>query len=238
MRWPIYMRRRNELVCRCELPQALPATLDLDADDDRTHSSRGHVQYTVSIATGALVFFVHVGESYQDGDLEGFVGIANFLSGEDDAPNVIQRKRERHGQGLCIQTLRLTLTSALRHLYPLRVRRRAICNSVHDSTALVSQPFVGLRSATHYHSEQRKRLERRKRVRVVSIRAPQPRRTSCLAGVVHGTKRWIRILSRKMSKNVASKDGSLARGMEREENAKGRKGEELRAPGQMARQRP
>ncbi|KAF8190227.1 family S53 protease [Mycena galopus ATCC 62051] len=47
------------------------------------------VQYTVGIATGVPVFFVSVGEDYQDGDLEGFLDIVNFLSAEDDVPNVM-----------------------------------------------------------------------------------------------------------------------------------------------------
>ncbi|KAJ7682849.1 family S53 protease [Mycena rosella] len=47
------------------------------------------IQYTVGIATGVPVFFVSVGESFQDGDLEGFLDIVNFLSDEDDVPQVM-----------------------------------------------------------------------------------------------------------------------------------------------------
>ncbi|KAJ6622550.1 family S53 protease [Mycena sp. CBHHK59/15] len=47
------------------------------------------VQYTVGVATGVPVYFVSVGDNYQDGDLEGFLDIVNFLSGEDDVPQVM-----------------------------------------------------------------------------------------------------------------------------------------------------
>ncbi|KAJ6544649.1 family S53 protease [Mycena vulgaris] len=47
------------------------------------------IQYTVGIATGVPVFFVSVGESFQDGDLEGFLDIVNFLSDEDQVPQVM-----------------------------------------------------------------------------------------------------------------------------------------------------
>ncbi|KAJ7260349.1 hypothetical protein B0H12DRAFT_380900 [Mycena haematopus] len=54
-------------------------------------TSHGHVQYTIGIATGVPVFFVSVGESYQDDDLEGFLDIVNFLSAEDDVSNVMSK---------------------------------------------------------------------------------------------------------------------------------------------------
>ncbi|KAJ7133390.1 family S53 protease [Mycena epipterygia] len=47
------------------------------------------IQYTVGVATGVPVFFVSVGESFQDGDLEGFLDIVNFLSDEDSVPQVM-----------------------------------------------------------------------------------------------------------------------------------------------------
>ncbi|KAJ7052629.1 family S53 protease [Mycena amicta] len=47
------------------------------------------IQYTVGIATGVPVFFVSVGDSFNDGDLEGFLDIVNFLSDEDDVPQVM-----------------------------------------------------------------------------------------------------------------------------------------------------
>ncbi|KAJ6450110.1 family S53 protease [Mycena sanguinolenta] len=47
------------------------------------------IQYTVGIATGVPVVFVSVGDNFQDGDLGGFLDIVNFLSDEDDVPNVM-----------------------------------------------------------------------------------------------------------------------------------------------------
>ncbi|KAJ7831016.1 family S53 protease [Mycena olivaceomarginata] len=47
------------------------------------------IQYTVGVATGVPVFFVSVGEDFQDGDLEGFLDIVNFLSDEDSVPQVM-----------------------------------------------------------------------------------------------------------------------------------------------------
>ncbi|KAJ7455770.1 family S53 protease [Mycena latifolia] len=47
------------------------------------------IQYTIGVATGVPVFFVSVGDSFQDGDLEGFLDIVNFLSDEDDVPQVM-----------------------------------------------------------------------------------------------------------------------------------------------------
>lgn len=47
------------------------------------------VQYTIGVATGVPVFFVSVGDSFQDGDLGGFLDIVNFLSDEDDVPQVM-----------------------------------------------------------------------------------------------------------------------------------------------------
>ncbi|KAJ7921335.1 family S53 protease [Mycena leptocephala] len=47
------------------------------------------IQYTIGVATGVPVYFVSVGDSFQDGDLEGFLDIVNFLSDEDDVPPVM-----------------------------------------------------------------------------------------------------------------------------------------------------
>ncbi|KAF7364615.1 Family S53 protease [Mycena venus] len=47
------------------------------------------IQYTIGVATGVPTYFVSVGESFQDGDLEGFLDIVNFLSDEDDVPQVM-----------------------------------------------------------------------------------------------------------------------------------------------------
>ncbi|KAJ7639487.1 family S53 protease [Roridomyces roridus] len=47
------------------------------------------VQYTIGVATGVPVSFVSVGDNWEDGDLEGFLDIVNFLSDEDDIPPVM-----------------------------------------------------------------------------------------------------------------------------------------------------
>ncbi|KAJ7881920.1 family S53 protease [Mycena leptocephala] len=47
------------------------------------------IQYTVGVATGVPVVFVSVGNDFEDGDLGGFLDIVNFLSDEDDVPQVM-----------------------------------------------------------------------------------------------------------------------------------------------------
>ncbi|KAI0261766.1 subtilisin-like protein [Gloeopeniophorella convolvens] len=47
------------------------------------------VQYTIGIASNVPTFFISVGEDFQDGDLEGFLDIVNFLSGENAPPQVL-----------------------------------------------------------------------------------------------------------------------------------------------------
>ncbi|KAH9923706.1 family S53 protease [Epithele typhae] len=47
------------------------------------------VQYTVGVATGVPTVFISVGENFQDGDLEGFLDIVNFLLDEDAPPAVM-----------------------------------------------------------------------------------------------------------------------------------------------------
>ncbi|KAI0700484.1 family S53 protease [Cytidiella melzeri] len=47
------------------------------------------IQYTVGIATGVPVTFISVGDDFQDGDLEGFLDIINFLLGESNPPQVL-----------------------------------------------------------------------------------------------------------------------------------------------------
>ncbi|THH32196.1 hypothetical protein EUX98_g1969 [Antrodiella citrinella] len=47
------------------------------------------IQYTVGLATGVPTTFISVGENTQDGDLEGFLDIINFLLGESNPPNVL-----------------------------------------------------------------------------------------------------------------------------------------------------
>ncbi|KAJ7601371.1 hypothetical protein DFH06DRAFT_1408416 [Mycena polygramma] len=41
------------------------------------------IQYTIGVATGVPAYFVSVGDSFQDGDLGGFLDIVNFLSDEE-----------------------------------------------------------------------------------------------------------------------------------------------------------
>ncbi|THH29194.1 hypothetical protein EUX98_g4996 [Antrodiella citrinella] len=47
------------------------------------------IQYTVGIATGVPVTFISVGNNFQDGALEGFLDIINFLLGESNPPQVL-----------------------------------------------------------------------------------------------------------------------------------------------------
>ncbi|KAI0806616.1 family S53 protease [Fomes fomentarius] len=47
------------------------------------------IQYTVGVATGVPTVFISVGEDFQDGDLEGFLDVVNFLLDEDSPPQVI-----------------------------------------------------------------------------------------------------------------------------------------------------
>ena len=47
------------------------------------------IQYTVGIASGVPTTFISVGDNFQDGDLEGFLDIINFLIGEDNQPQVL-----------------------------------------------------------------------------------------------------------------------------------------------------
>ncbi|VDB87353.1 unnamed protein product [Peniophora sp. CBMAI 1063] len=47
------------------------------------------IEYTVGLATGVPVAFVSVGDNFQDGDLEGFLDIINFLAAESTPPTVL-----------------------------------------------------------------------------------------------------------------------------------------------------
>ncbi|KAJ7639544.1 subtilisin-like protein [Roridomyces roridus] len=47
------------------------------------------IQYTVGLATGVPVVFVSVGENNQDGDLDGFLDLINFLNSETSVPGVL-----------------------------------------------------------------------------------------------------------------------------------------------------
>jgi len=47
------------------------------------------IQYTVGVATGVPTTFISVGDNFQDGDLEGFLDIINFLLKESAPPQVL-----------------------------------------------------------------------------------------------------------------------------------------------------
>lgn len=47
------------------------------------------IQYTVGVASGVPTTFISVGERFQDGALEGFLDIINFLLGESNPPHVL-----------------------------------------------------------------------------------------------------------------------------------------------------
>ncbi|TDL17184.1 family S53 protease [Rickenella mellea] len=47
------------------------------------------IQYTVGVASGVPVTFISVGDDFQDGNLEGFLDIINFLLGEPNPPQVL-----------------------------------------------------------------------------------------------------------------------------------------------------
>ncbi|KAI0810809.1 family S53 protease [Irpex lacteus] len=47
------------------------------------------IQYTVGIASGVPTTFISVGDNFQDGDLEGFLDIINFLLNESNPPQVL-----------------------------------------------------------------------------------------------------------------------------------------------------
>ncbi|KAI0691960.1 family S53 protease [Cerioporus squamosus] len=47
------------------------------------------IQYTVGVATGVPIFFISIGEDYQDGPLEGFLDVVNALLDEDTPPYVM-----------------------------------------------------------------------------------------------------------------------------------------------------
>ena len=47
------------------------------------------IQYTVGLASGVPTTFISVGNDFQDGDLEGFLDIINFLLNESNPPQVL-----------------------------------------------------------------------------------------------------------------------------------------------------
>ncbi|KAH8108266.1 family S53 protease-like protein [Phellopilus nigrolimitatus] len=59
-----------------------------DASDAGTEANLD-IQYTVGVASGVPTTFISVGENFQDGDLEGFLDIINFLLNETNPPHVL-----------------------------------------------------------------------------------------------------------------------------------------------------
>ncbi|KAJ7704957.1 subtilisin-like protein [Mycena rosella] len=78
-------------------------TAGLEADLD--------IQYTVGIATGVPVSFVSVGNTFQDGALQGFLDIVNFLLEEDEVPQVMSTSYDS-GEADVPQDLALKLCEA------------------------------------------------------------------------------------------------------------------------------
>ncbi|KAI0064302.1 family S53 protease [Artomyces pyxidatus] len=81
---------------RKDLPSTNTFTLQtLDGGSNPQSSSQAgveadlDVQYTVGLASGVPTVFVSVGDSYQDGDLEGFLDIVNYLLAESTVPTVM-----------------------------------------------------------------------------------------------------------------------------------------------------
>ncbi|KAH9032915.1 family S53 protease [Lactarius pseudohatsudake] len=54
------------------------------------------VQYTIGLASGVPTVFISVGDQYQDGDLEGFLDIINFLNGKSAPPQVLTTSYEQN----------------------------------------------------------------------------------------------------------------------------------------------
>ncbi|KAI1786392.1 family S53 protease [Ganoderma leucocontextum] len=58
-------------------------------DSDAGIEANLDIQYTVGVATGVPTVFISVGDQFQDGDLEGFLDVVNFLLDEDAPPYVM-----------------------------------------------------------------------------------------------------------------------------------------------------
>ncbi len=81
---------------RPDLPPATTfqlATLDggenLQSAADAGVEANLDIQYTVGVASGVPITFISVGENFQDGALEGFLDIINFLLAMDTPPQVL-----------------------------------------------------------------------------------------------------------------------------------------------------
>ncbi|KAJ7504162.1 family S53 protease [Mycena galericulata] len=69
--------------------QTLDGGADTQGAQDAGVEANLDIQYTVGVATDVPIVFVSVGENSQDGDLGGFLDIVNFLSAEDNIPQVM-----------------------------------------------------------------------------------------------------------------------------------------------------
>ncbi len=81
---------------RPDIPSTTTFTLQtLDGGENtQTRADAGieanlDIQYTVGVATGVPTTFISVGNNFQDGALEGFLDIINFLLGESNPPHVL-----------------------------------------------------------------------------------------------------------------------------------------------------
>ena len=81
---------------RSDLPSATKFSLQtLDGGtNSQTASQAGieanlDIQYTVGVASGVPTVFISVGDNFQDGALEGFLDIINFLLAESSPPQVL-----------------------------------------------------------------------------------------------------------------------------------------------------
>ncbi|KAI0355217.1 family S53 protease [Trametes cingulata] len=81
---------------RTDIPSSTTFTLQtIDGGQNNQSPSQAGVeanldiQYTIGVATGVPTFFISVGDDFQDGDLEGFLDIINFLLGENAPPQVL-----------------------------------------------------------------------------------------------------------------------------------------------------
>ncbi|KAF9009886.1 family S53 protease-like protein [Cyathus striatus] len=81
---------------RPDLPSTTAFTLaTLDGGSNPQQASEAGVeanldiQYTVGVASGVPTTFISVGDNFQDGNLEGFLDIINFLLKESNPPHVL-----------------------------------------------------------------------------------------------------------------------------------------------------
>ncbi|OBZ67218.1 Tripeptidyl-peptidase sed3 [Grifola frondosa] len=69
--------------------QTLDGGENLQSPSDAGVEANLDIQFTVGVASGVPTTFISVGEQFQDGALEGFLDIINFLLGETSPPQVL-----------------------------------------------------------------------------------------------------------------------------------------------------